>query len=395
MEKMHAMLRRQEIKIISRGRSAVLEMRRARLCLRPASRTCASPSELDSNVNCSGRRKKAMWLTALLLVVSSHAFAQGPAGGEYGAALDRAEQLFGRGDLDGVIQELKPWVERDASLAEAQHGLGLAYYQKPDFIRAIRHLSAALPLEPENSPQWKQTVEILAMAYYFSNRAQDALPLLEKAVSWSRGDTNISYTLAMAYLATHDGPNTRRSFAELFGIDPESPQAYVLAADLMSQENYVDDAEAMILAALEKQPDLPLVAHKLGLIALTRGRFEQAAEYFRKELVSNPGHSNAWHYLGDAYFRLGRFDEAVDPLQRAIWLNLRSARSYVLLAKVYSQQERYFVAENTLKRAIDMDPRNYEAHFQLARIYHRTNRPALAKKQMAVADELRQSMPIN
>ena len=366
MEKMHdPLLRRRDIKIVSKSCSPLLKMR------------------------------LAVWLTALLLVVSSQALAQGPAVGEYGAALDRAAQLFGKGDLDGVIQELKPWVERDASLAEAQHGLGLAYYQKPDFIRAIRHLSAALPLEPENSPQWKQTVEILAMAYYFSNRAQDALPLLEKAVAWSRGDTNISYTLAMAYLATHDGPNTRRSFAKLFGIDPDSPQAYVLAADLMSQENYVDDAEAMILAALEKQPDLPLVAHKLGLIALTRGRFEQAAEYFRKELVSNPGHSNAWHYLGDAYFRLGRFDEAVDPLQRAIWLNLRSARSYVLLAKVYSQQERYFVAENTLKRAIDMDPRNYEAHFQLARIYHRTNRPALAKKQMAVANELRQSMPVN
>ena len=366
MKKMHdPILRRQEIEIVWRGCSALFEMR------------------------------LAMWLTVLLLAVSSHAFAQGPAGGEYGAALDRAEQLFGKGDLDGVIQELRPWVERDASLAEAQHGLGLAYYQKPDFVRAIRHLSAALPLEPENSPQWRQTVEILAMAYYFSNRAQDALPLLEKAVAWAKGDTNINYTLAMAYLSTHDGPNTRRSFAKLFGIDAESPQAYVLAADLMSQENYVDDAEAMILAALEKQPDLPLVSHKLGLIALTRGRFEQAAEYFRKELVSNPGHSNAWHYLGDAYFRLGRFDEAVDPLQRAIWLNLRSARSYVLLAKVYSRQERYFVAENTLKRAIDMDPRNYEAHFQLARIYHRTNRPALAKKQMAVADELRQSRPIN
>ncbi len=230
-----------------------------------------------------------MWATVLLLVVSSHVFAQEPAVGAYEAALDRAEQLFGKGYLDGVIQELKPWVERDMSLAAAQHGLGLAYYQKPDFVRAIRHLSAALPLEPENSPQWKQTVEILAMAYYFSNRAQDALPLLEKAVAWAQGDTNISYTLAMAYLATHDGPNTRRSFAKLFGIDAESPQAYVLAADLMSQENYVDAAEAMISAALEKQPDLPLVSYKLGLIALTRGRFEQAAEHFRKELVPTPG----------------------------------------------------------------------------------------------------------
>ena len=337
----------------------------------------------------------ATWLAVFLLVVSGQAVAQKTTVQEYDAALDRAEQLFRTGDLDEVISELKPWVERDATLAEAQHGLGLAYYQKPDFVGAIRHLSAALSIETEYSPQWKQTVEILAMAYYFSNRAQDALPLLEKAVTWAHGDSNISYTLAMAYLATHDGASTRRSFAKLFGIDPESPQAFVLAADLMSQENYVDDAEAMIREALERQPDLPLVAYKLGLIALTRGQFEQAVKHFDDELATNPGHSNAWHYLGDAYFRLGRFDDAVDPLQRAIWLNLRSARSYVLLANVYSQQERYFVAENTLKRAIDMDPRNYEAHFQLARIYHRTNRPELARKQMAVANQVRQSLPTN
>ena len=110
-----------------------------------------------------------------------------------------------------------------------------------------------------------------------------------------------------------------------------------------------------------------------------------------KELETNPGHSNAWHYLGDAYVRLGKLDEAVVPLQRAIWLNLQSTRSYLLLANVYAQQERHFVAENTLKRVIDMEPRNYEAHFQLARIYHKTNRPELAKKEMSIANELRAS----
>lgn len=316
---------------------------------------------------------------------------QPPPQSEYEAALARAEQLFADGDQDGVIRLLQPWVARDPKLAEAQHGLGLAYYQKPDFPNAIRHLSMAFRLEPENSAAWRQTVEILAMAYYFSNRAKDALPLLEMALAWSKDNTNFQYTLAMAYLATHDRANARRTFARIFGLAPDSPPAYILAADLMSQEKYVDDSEAMILEALKLKPDLPLISYKLGLIALTRGRFEEAAKQMLKELETNPGHSNAWHYLGDAYVRLGKLDEAVVPLQRAIWLNLQSTRSYLLLANVYAQQERHFVAENTLKRVIDMEPRNYEAHFQLARIYHKTNRPELAKKEMLIANELRAS----
>jgi superkiller protein 3 len=332
---------------------------------------------------------------SLIALISVSAPAQSLVESEYAQVLSQAEQLFSKGNQDEVIRLLSPWVQKNPKLAEAQHGLGLAYYQKPDFPNAIRHLSMAFQLEQENTPVWRQTVEILAMAYYFSNRAKDALPLLEMASAWTKDNTNHSYTLAMAYLATHDRDNARRLFARIFAVQPDSPQAYILAADLMSQEKYVDDSEAMILIALNKKPDLPLVNYKLGLIALTRGKFEDAARHMLKELETNPGHSNAWHYLGDAYIKMGKVDEAAEPLQRAIWLNLQSTKSYILLANVYSQQERYFVAENTLKRAIDMEPRNYEAHFQLARIYHKTNRPELAKKEMALANELRSSSGIN
>jgi superkiller protein 3 len=330
--------------------------------------------------------RSALVLTPLL------AWAQTTSPSDYQNALADAEKLLASGDQDGVIRLLSPWVTKNPKLVEAHHGLGIAYYQKPDFPNAIRHLSIAFRQEPENSPAWRQTVEILAMAYYFSNRAKDALPLLEMASSWSQDNTNFQYTLAMAYLSTHDRDNARRSFARIFGLEPESAAAYILAADLMSQEKYVDDSEAMILAALKKRPDLPLVSYKLGLIALTRGRFEEAAKHMINELATNPGHSNAWHYLGDAYIRMGKINEAVEPLQRAIWLNLMSTRSYLLLANVYVQQERFFVAENTLKRVIDMEPRNYEAHFQLARIYHRTSRPELAKKEMEIANGLRPAL---
>jgi len=227
------------------------------------------------------------------------------------------------------------------------------------------------------------------MAYYFSNRAPDALPLLEKAAGWSAGNTNLLYTLAMCYLYVHDRDNARRSFAQLFGIAAEGPQAYLLTADMMVQENYPADAEILIQEARKKQPELPESNYKLGLIAFTKGEYEQAVQYLQKELAANPSHSLAWHHLGDAYIRLGKIEQAIDPLQRSLWLNRRSARSYILLANVYSQQGRFFVAENALQRALQMDPQSYEAHFLLARIYHKTNRSELAKKEIAVAEKLR------
>jgi len=153
---------------------------------------------------------------------------------EYARDLDEAERLFEKGDMDAVIAKLLPWSEKHAG-REAEHGLGLAYYQKKDFPNTIRHLSAAIKVEPENSPVWKQTVEILGMAYYFNNRSQDALPLLAKAIEWNEHSSDLRYTLAMCYIQVSNRDEARRNIAALFGILPESPQAFLLAADLALQ----------------------------------------------------------------------------------------------------------------------------------------------------------------
>ena len=316
-------------------------------------------------------------------------FAQAPPAEEYRNALKEAEAIRDRGDLEGVVRTLLPWVEKYPDEAEAQHALGLAYYQQNNFASALRHLSAALKLEPENSRPWKQTVETLAMAYYFSSRTQDALPLLEKAVTWNPEDTYYLYALAMTYLYARDLDGARRTFARLFAISPDSPQALVLTAHFLVREKFVPEGEELIRKAQEKRPDLPDVNYRLGLIALTNGALPEAKVYLEKELAANPLHPMAWHYLGDIHIRNGKLDQTVLALQRSIWLNLRATESYLLIASAYNRQEKYFEAEQALKRGLEFAPQNYEAHFLLARIYHKTNRPELAQREISLANKLR------
>ena len=148
--------------------------------------------------------------TVLFLWCHSVCFAQAPPASEYRNALQEAEAMRARGDMEGVVRTLLPWVEKYPDQAQAHHALGLAYYQQNNLASAIRHLSAALKLEPESSRPWKQTVETLAMAYYFSSRTQDALPLLEKAVTWNPGDAYYSYALAMSYVYARDLDGAKR-----------------------------------------------------------------------------------------------------------------------------------------------------------------------------------------
>jgi tetratricopeptide (TPR) repeat protein len=327
---------------------------------------------------------------ACMLALAAPLFAELPSP-EYTEALHEAEKLFSRGDMDRVLAKLDPWVTKYPAVAEGHHGMGLAYYQQKNFAAAIQHLSRALGLEKENSASWKQTVETLGMAYYFSNRASDALPLLEKAVGWASANSNLLYSLGMCYLYTHDSAHASRTFAELFQIPPNSAEALLLTADLMTQERYTDDAEALIMEARKKRPDSPETDYRLGIIALGRGDYTRAVQFLQRDLALNPSHSLGWHWLGDTYIRMGKHEEAIEPLQRAIWLNQRSARSYILLANVYVQQGRLLVAENALRRALELEPQNHEAHFLLGRVYYKTNRAELAKEEIALAEKLRGS----
>lgn len=310
-----------------------------------------------------------------------------------GQALEEAGKLFETGDFAGVIAKLSPWAEKSPDSAEIQHGLGLAYYQQQNFPLAARHLAAAMKHEAGNSPEWRQTVEILGMSHYYTRNWREAAPLLAQAVTWSAGNSTLRYTLAMSYLYIHDRDNARAAFAALFGVSPDSPRALMLAADLMYQEEYADDAEALYRELEKIAPDSPELHFKLGLVAMTRRDFGGVVEQMQAELARNPVHSLAWQFLGDALSKLQKTDEAVDALQRATWLNGRSAKPFVMLAQIYADRGQFPIAESSLKHALDLEPQNYEANFLLARLYFKTNRADLAKKQMAIAERLRKPAP--
>jgi superkiller protein 3 len=325
---------------------------------------------------------------AVLVLWCAAAAAQAPSG-DYSTALKAAAELSARGDLDGVVRTLRPWIEALPDRPEAQHTLGLAYYQRGDYAGAIRHLSAAMKLETENSPAWKQTVETLGMAYYFGNRVQEARPLLAKAVAWNPGDTYFRYAFALSSLYARDLDAARRTFAELFETPPDSAQAYLLASHFASRENLVAEGAELIRKAQEKQPGLADVSFRLGLVALGAGDIADAVKHLKKELEANPLHPMAWHYLGDAYLRSGDVPHAITALQRAIWLNLRGTESYLLISGAYLRQGKEHEAEQALLRAVELEPQSYQAHFQLARLYHKTNRLELAKKETEIANKLR------
>jgi len=328
-------------------------------------------------------------LLAGIILCRGEAIPQGVVTSRYARELQHAEKLLSVGDFQGVVDTLLPWPGKMPERPEADHFLGLAYYRLKDFPAAIRHLSAALRKESEGSEAWRQTVEVLGAAYYFHNQWKDAVPLLEKASAWQAGNSDLLYSLAMSYLFMRDAARARETFAKVFGIEADSPEAYLLAADLMRKESLESDAEALVIEARQRWPESSGVALRAGVAAAARGEHAHAAALFREELGRHPREPATWHALAEALVALGQTEEASESLKRAIWLDAGWVPSYILLSRIYMDAGRYDVAEDTLKQALKVVPQSYEASFLLGRLYHKTGRPGLARETLAAAELLR------
>lgn len=314
---------------------------------------------------------------------------QSPESPRYADDVRAADTLLSQGDFAGVIERLRGWPERLPDRPEARHFLGLAHYRLRDFRAASEHLSAALARERKGSAAWRQTVEVLGAAYYFEGRWRDAQPLLELAADWRPEDSELLYSLAMSSMHSGRDDQARIAFAKIFRVDPDSPQAFALAAKLMVQESLFDNAEALVLAALDLEPELPGATYALGAIAFRKGDYRRALELLREELERNPGHVLAWHSLGEACLAAGDQTEAVAALKRAIWLDKHSFASFLLLARVYFDRGALELAHDTVGRAIEIRPRSYEAHFLQSRIYYKRGDVDLARRQMRSAEDMR------
>ena len=305
--------------------------------------------------------------------------------------IEQGESLLNAGKVDAAIDLLSAISRSESNETQISHLLGLAYYQKTDYARAVEHLSAAIKRSPEGSRQYRQDVQMLGLAHYLLGHIKEAIPYLEQVKNWMPDNVEMAYTLGISYIQTHDLDKARESFARMFSVLPGSASAYLINAQMMIRQQFEEFAEKELQKTLELDPKLPQANFLLGEMAIYRANLEQGIEFLKKEIAINPGFAMAYYMLGEAYTRQLKWDQAIPPLQESIWLNPFFSGPYIVLGKVYLKKGEHGNAESMLRRALKMDPNNFSGHHLLAQVLQRTSRAEEAKKEFEIADSLRTS----
>src|SRR6266436_4694121 len=296
-----------------------------------------------------------------------------------------ARRLSQEGKFDEAIGKLEALSLKEPELKGLAHELGITYYKKSDYLKAVARFKKAV----EEDPGDNEAVQLMGLSYYLAGRPAEAIGPLEKVQTWyPSANVDAAYILGVCYMQTKDYPSARKAFARMFGVPADSAAAYLFTARMLLRQDFAPVAEEYAKKAVELDPKLPLAHSLLGELYLYKSRLLEAIEQFQKELELNPGEAAVYYKLADAYSRLQKYEEAERLLQRSIWLDATSTGPYILMGKVLEKKGETALAVRALQRAIAMDPNNPMPHHLLGQAYREMGRTEEAASELKLAEQL-------
>ncbi len=300
-------------------------------------------------------------------------------------AISEARRLAQQGKFDEALGLLDVLAAKQPDLKGLSHELGIVYYKKGDYLKAITNLKKALADDPGDN----EALQLLGISNYLAGHPADAIAPLEKVQTWyPSANVDAAYILGMCYMQTKDYPSARTAFAKMFGVPPDSAASYLFTARMMLRFDFADAAEEYAKKAAELDPKLPRVHLLLGEIYLYKSRLPEATENFQKELELNPGDAAVYYKLADAYTRAQKYEDAEKLLQRSIWLDATLTGPYILMGKVLEKKGETVLAVRALQRAIAMDPNNSIPHHLLGLAYRDLGRTEDAERELKLSEQL-------
>ena len=97
-------------------------------------------------------------------------------------------------------------------------------------------------------------------------------------------------------------------------------------ATIAHQEGDLSRASRLYLEVLESEPNNLDALHRVGLLFLGQGQFEEAYQFLTQAVAGNPENATFLNHLGLALLNRGETEGAIDHFQKSIALNTASLR---------------------------------------------------------------------
>lgn len=297
----------------------------------------------------------------------------------------RAALYQHEGSWKEAEDDLKAALDLDSGRDQVRYELAYTEFHLQHYSEAASLLEQLIRKTP-NEPRLHA---LLGKTYSSLKKDEAARHELEIASRLSPGGQAAADNYAPAPAAPLT--DSQKKLLGVYGQVLVSGHSYL--AQIAVSEGKFGEAAKQFSRVEQLQPDHPEVDYRLGLALFKAEQFAQAAKPLEKSLARNPTDPSAQKYLGLTYFELGKYEEAIKLLRQV--RNATADDPEVLLAlggalaRTHHDQD----AQNVFAELMKSHPDSPGVHILLGKAYAAQGQVPQAEQEFHRALELNPGMP--
>lgn len=223
--------------------------------------------------------------------------------------------------LDNAIKELNLAIKYDPGNLEPYGLLTLIYTLEKKYDLAAKEYEKFLKLATQLDPKNPQLYNELGQIYFQQNKLEAAEKTFKLILDFSPEDLKAHYFLGAVYERQGKIKEAIEEFKQAAKLDPDSHMALNALGYLYAQEGInLDEAEALILKALEYEPDNGAYIDSLGWVYYKKNMLDKAIKQLERA-IGLLKDAEIYDHLGDAYFKKGDFKNAEENWLKSLELD--------------------------------------------------------------------------
>jgi Predicted integral membrane protein len=160
-----------------------------------------------------------------------------------------------------------------------------------------------------------------------------------------------------------------RDFKRAIELNPNSANAHNFYASYLMSRGRIDESIALSDRARELDPFSLSISAQRGFLLENARRYAEAIEQLRGVIAMDPGHYQAYWFLGHAYAANRQFDEAVAAAEKAVELSERAPGALGMLGLAYGLDGRKADAIRILNELLQLNRNRYVTPAALVNVY--------------------------
>ncbi len=281
----------------------------------------------------------------------------------YNAHLPEAHNQLGvtyrfMGRNNEAMAEFQKALEMDPKFSEALLNEGIMRLSSGDVQGAKNQFNQAIKLNSKNYMAHYR----LGEAYIQAGDTHNALKSLNTALSLDRGNAAIMAKMGDAYQAQGNTSAAIANYRKAIQSNPAFMPAYVSVSDIFDGRGDGELAMSELRSALNVNPNFSAGRNRLGRIALTVDKPDQALQYYKESLKQNPNDSDAINGISQSL--------TVIAQKQANWSQTMGADSDLVNA------------EQSIQEALRMNPGDMRLHLANLRISQLAGKPGMSQAEL-------------